>query len=614
MRRIQIIAPLILLALGAGLAARPASACENAGQQFVVVLDRTLQVGVSSTYAVGDFTTYSINCAPANSPIYWSSTLNEMSTGEVNAFYGQYTDANGRWSATASSPWQVAHLGRWTKTANVGGLMATVPFSIVPKLTVNDSVDGAPWYTVGSSTTYSISGAPASSPIYWSSTLNGQPTGEDQAFYNQFTDANGNWSAVGGAWQSQQVGGWKKTASIGSAPDTTVSFQVIPSLDPVAPFGGTTSFNDFSNRVGIYDWTTASLIDDGANQVATLGGHALHMLFSVNCNPQDSLAGLLTSAPVQEAINNANLQSFVLTTFDKTACGNNAKIYVDPTLYDDPSVYNAVVADYRDLTTNLYQLYHGTGKKFIISNWEGDNAVYCSGAYAYATDASFRGACDANFPVLYKGVPDPPTALNGFKRWLQARRQGIQDGKSWAAANGLTSGVDVSFAIELNIVSSLKQPSCSVTFHPETCSSQLNCIPNANACQGGTYQSVLCDVIPQVGYDYVSYSAYESTNVSSAQLASDLNRIRSFLGTSNILIGEFGYNQADSCATPQNVRQRTDDVLNAALSWGVPYIFQWVLFDNNQFGVYNYALQPQAMACYYQSRFAGGSYPAGNCN
>ncbi|MBW8878655.1 MAG: hypothetical protein JF614_27165 [Acidobacteria bacterium] len=614
MRRIGLTVPLFLLILGAGWAARPASACEKAGQPFVLVLDRTVQVGVSSTYAVGDLTTYSINCAPANSPIYWSSTLNGVSTGEVNAFYGQSTDANGHWSATASSPWQVAHLGRWTKTANVGGLVVTVPFVITPRLTVDNSVDGAPWYTVGSSSTYRISGAPANTPIYWSSTLNGQPTGENHAFYNQFTDANGNWSAVAGAWQPQHVGGWTKTASIGSAPDTTVSFQVIPSLDPVPPFAGTTVFNDFSNRVGVYDWTTASLIDDGADQVATLGGHALHLLFSVGCNPQGSLVGLLTSAPMQEAINNANLKSFVLTAFDKTACGNNAKIYVDPTLYNDPNVYNAVVADYRDLTTNLYQLYHGTGKKFILSNWEGDNAVYCSGAYAYATDATFRAACDANFPVLYKGVPDPATALSGFKRWLQARRQGVQDGRSWAVANGFASGVDVSFAIEFNIVSSLKQPSCTVSFNNATCLSQLNCTPNANICQAGTYQSVLCDVIPQVGYDYVSYSAYESTNVSSAQLTSDLNRVRNFLGTSNVLIGEFGYNQADSCATPQNVRQRTHNVLNAALSWGVPYIFQWVLFDNNQFGVYNYALQPQAMACYYQNRFAGGGYPAGSCN
>ncbi len=83
--------PLILLAVGASLAARPASACEKAGQPFVLVVDRTVQVGVSSTYSVGDFTTYSINCAPANSAILWSSTLNGASTGEVNAYYGQTT-------------------------------------------------------------------------------------------------------------------------------------------------------------------------------------------------------------------------------------------------------------------------------------------------------------------------------------------------------------------------------------------------------------------------------------------------------------------------------------------------------------------------------------------
>lgn len=615
MQRIQVTASLILLALGAGLAARPASACETAGQPFVIVVDRTIQVGVSSTYAVGDFTTYSINCAPANTPIYWSSTLNGASTGEVNANYGQFTDSTGHWSATASSPWQVAHLGQWTKTASIGGLMATVPFAVTPKLTVNNSVDGSPWYTVGSSTTYSISGAPPNTNIYWSSTLNGQTTGENHAFYSQVTDAYGNWSATAGAWQPQHAGGWTKTASIAGAPDTTVGFQVISSLDPVPPFGGTTVSNDFSNRVGIYDWTTASLIDDGANQVASLGGHALHMLFSVNCSPQGTLTSLLNSAPIQEAINNANLRTFLLTAFDRTACGNNAKIYLDPTLYDDPNAYNAVVADYRDLTMNLYQLYHGTGKKFILSNWEGDNAVYCSGAFAYATDPSFRAACDANFPVLYKGVPNPAAAMNGFKRWLQARRQGIQDGKSWAATNGFASGVDVSFAIELNIVSVLKQPECTVTFHPDTCQPpQLNCAPHLNACQSGPYQSVLCDVIPAVGYDYVSYSAYESTNVSSARLTADLDRIRNVLGTSNILIGEFGYSQDAPCATPQNVRQNTDSVLNAALAWGVPNIFQWVIFDNDQFGVYNYALQPQAMACYYQSRFAGGGYPAGTCN
>ncbi len=196
------------------------------------------------------------------------------------------------------------------------------------------------------------------------------------------------------------------------------------------------------------------------------------------------------------------------------------------------------MTDYQNLTMNLYQLYHGTERSSSSRTGEGDNAVYCSGAYAYATDSSFRAACDANFPVLYKGVPNPATALSGFARWLQARRQGIQAGTSWAVANGFASGVSVSFAIEFNIVSSLKQPSCTVSFNSSTCLSTLNCAPNANACQPGTYPNVLCDVIPTVGFVYVSYSAYESTNVSSTQLTSDPQPIRNALGTSNVLIGE----------------------------------------------------------------------------
>src|SRR6185436_8644366 len=254
------------------------------------------------------------------------------------------------------------------------------------------------------------------SPIYWSSTLNGVPTGENLAFYGHYTDYNGIWGATGGAWQSSHVGGWTKTAYIGNgnALPLTVSFQVIPSTELVAPPGVITVLNNFSNRAGIYHWTSKSLIDDGANKLAAIGGHALHLLFNVGCSPQQSLVDVLLSSEMQEAFGNANLKTFVLTTFDRKVCGNNAKIYVDPTLYDNVNEYNAIVADYRELTKRLYQNYQGTGKKFIISNWEGDNVVYCSAAFAYATVPSYRAACDANYSVFYRGVPNPATALQGF--------------------------------------------------------------------------------------------------------------------------------------------------------------------------------------------------------
>jgi hypothetical protein len=571
---------------------RAAAACETAGNPFVVVVDRETRLGQIAPYAVGDTTTYSINCAPANSPIYWSSTKNGVSTGEVNAYYGQNTDANGHWSASASSPWTSASLGHWTKTAKVGTNSVVVAFDVTPKLTVNSfvsSINGVPTATVGQSTTYTITGAPPNTAIYWSSTRNNASTGEVNAYYGQTTDASGNWSATAGSpWTTAQVGGWVKTATFGNpssptAPNAAVDFQVISSCEIFSPSSGTTASNSFSSHAGAYDWpNNRCLVDDGADQMAALGAHVARILFSANCSPQESLVSVLNAPELQEAIANPNLTTIILTVFDQSTCGNNAKIYVDPSLYPNSSV----VTDYQNLTEQLYSQYHGSGKTFIIDNWEGDNAVYCGYAYGYATDAPTRAACDANYAVSYKGVANVSSGISGFTAWASARQQGVAAGKSWAVSQGLTAGIQVDYAIEFNIV---------------------------HALQNAGYPSVLNNTLPSVAHDYASYSAYESTNVSAAQLQTDLNYLRdSVLHTSNILIGEFGF--SEQAFTQQQVRQKSDAILNTAISWGVPYIIQWVVFDNDDYGLYDFAASPQAMACYYQSRLAGGTYPTGTCN
>lgn len=571
---------------------RPAVACETAGNPFVVVVDRQTRLGQIPAYAVGDATTFTVNCAPPNSPIYWSSTKNGVSTGEVHVYYGQNTDANGHWSGSTGA-WTSAYLGHWTKTAQVGtSALVPVSFDITPKLTVNsfvDSINGTPTATVGQFTTYTITGAPPNTPIYWSSTKNNASTGEVNAYYGQVTDANGNWSATAGsAWTTGLVGGWTKTATFGNpssptAPNATVGFQVISSCEIFPPSSGTTASNSFSAHAGAYDWPiNRCLIDDGADRMAAIGAHVARILFSADCNSQQSLTSVLTSPEIQEAFANPNLTTIVLTVFDKTTCGNLAQTYVDPSLY--PS--SAVSADYQAFVQQLYSLYHGSGKTFILDNWEGDNAVYCGYAYGYATDAATRAACDANYPVLYKGVANPNAGMSGFAGWLQARQQGIQAGKTWAAGQGLTGGIQVYYAVEFNIV---------------------------HALQNAGFQSVLNNALPAVAHDYASYSAYESTNVSAAQLQSDLNYLRdSVLHTSNILIGEFGY--SEQLFTQQQVRQMSDAVLNTAINWGVPYIIQWVVFDNADYGLYDFAGSGQAMACYYENRLVGGTYPSGSCN
>lgn len=83
----------------------------------------------SSAYFPGQVPTYTVTGTP-NSAVYWSSTREGASTGEVNAFYGQYTDAGGRWSGNGA-PWGAGDVGVWTKSVKVGTQSATTTFSVL---------------------------------------------------------------------------------------------------------------------------------------------------------------------------------------------------------------------------------------------------------------------------------------------------------------------------------------------------------------------------------------------------------------------------------------------------------------------------------------------------
>jgi len=94
------------------------------------------------------------------------------------------------------------------------------------------------------------------------------------------------------------------------------------------------------------------------------------------------------------------------------------------------------VQEYSDLTFYLYEQYGQTHKRFIITNWESDNDVYCGAAYAYATNPAAKALCDSNYPAAY-GVRTPEDALAGLTLCFKARRQGIEEGRQRALALGL---------------------------------------------------------------------------------------------------------------------------------------------------------------------------------
>ena len=194
--------------------------------------------------------------------------------------------------------------------------------------------------------------------------------------------------------------------------------------------------------------------------------------------------------------------------------------------------------DYADLTYRLYQTYRGSGKVIGISNWEGDNDLYCDAAALYALDAGFRGKCDAA-----RKIGD---AVAAYRQFLTLRHEGIRLGRDRARRDSLT-GVSVVETIEFSSLHMLKDR------HLE---------------------NMLDDVIPYVAEpDYVSYSAWESIG-NPDQLSHDLHQLQSRFGA-RLLAGEFGFDRgldpsaADHAAAALAVMRKLP----------VRYAVWWQIFD-----------------------------------
>lgn len=88
-----------------------------------------LSIG-KNVFASGETPTYNIQGASPNTPIYWSSWKDGVSTGEVDNNYGETTDDSGNWSSS-TGPWSAADGGIWIKQANVNGVNVQVQFQVL---------------------------------------------------------------------------------------------------------------------------------------------------------------------------------------------------------------------------------------------------------------------------------------------------------------------------------------------------------------------------------------------------------------------------------------------------------------------------------------------------
>lgn len=247
-----------------------------------------------------------------------------------------------------------------------------------------------------------------------------------------------------------------------------------------------------------------------------------------------NLTALASRPDFNAIITDPQFSTVIITAYDWTTFADcNTQNFLDSTFYT-PTNTTAIESEYTNLANYLKQF---SSKKFIIANWEGDNACYCGSAYYTPNCAS------------------APANLVGFKKWMIARAAGIN------AANASNVKVGIEFC-NIHSLENLGKP------------------------------SVLNNIIPNVYADYYLYSSYESINISANQMRSDIGFIRTKLASfgkdsSALLIGEMGFGATD-WGSAQRAADSLQGIINVVKQKQIPYAIIWVLIDTpSNFGMYD---------------------------
>jgi hypothetical protein len=208
-----------------------------------------------------------------------------------------------------------------------------------------------------------------------------------------------------------------------------------------------------------------------------------------------------------------------------------------------------VVQEFSDLTFALYETQHGSGKRFVIASWEGDNQAYCGSFLDYYTDRDFREKCGS--------ITTRNDAVAALTQWFVARQAGIRAGRAAAQAAGY-GGVTVADGVEFKMN--------SLTYSYQVC--------------GIVLKTMLRDVVPAVQPDFLLYSSYDSQK--RGHMEQDLRQIQGWLAgvapQSQLAIGEIGFARhgIDTIDTFRAV-----ETALAAQRAKLPFTILWEAYDTN---------------------------------
>jgi len=299
---------------------------------------------------------------------------------------------------------------------------------------------------------------------------------------------------------------------------------------------------------GAYRFTDGDFLNEGADRILQTGMRVIKVYLHDPAKSYPSPAGWPEFKSLVEMVRHPSYRkllakpfsTFILTAY---AVGADDHYWREGVTEADADRERRQFAE---LTAYLLKTYAGTGKTFVLQNWEGDWAL--------------RGAQGA----AAQAEPEP-RAIEGMIRWLDARQEGVEQGRRKARARK----VRVYHACEANLAAEAMKDRRTVTN----------------------------DVLPHTRCDLYSYSAYDTIGaaVEDVEAGRDLFRraldhiasrapdSRDF-GDRNVYVGEFGWPEVRSVQDPSADGDKAMRVIRmtteTALDWGCPYVVYWQVYDN----------------------------------
>ncbi|MFT6881486.1 MAG: hypothetical protein ACI83W_000509 [Marinoscillum sp.] len=199
----------------------------------------------------------------------------------------------------------------------------------------------------------------------------------------------------------------------------------------------------------------------------------------------------------------------------------------------------AIYQEMYDFTEYLLTEYSGTGKTFMIGNWEGDWLLHGEGN---------------------RNIDPGDEKIEAMKQWFQIRQAAIDEAKRKVAHEG----VEVYYYVEVNLVKKGMNGERCIT------------------------ESILADVNP----DLVSYSSYESTknhpNYESLKntviplmdyMESKLKPKDNIPFERRVFIGEYG-TQVNKKNTVEDQSSQTKEIMQLSLELNLPFALHWEFYNN----------------------------------